>query len=202
MSGNTDLDLQILMHDWQAPAAPQAPADQIRRYVQRRSRLLIAWAACDLLVGSAFLVFLLHRAITDPDPIEKLAMGLLAAIAAGAMAFGWWNWRGALRASAENTRTFVALSVERSRRFARNIRASWVVLLAQVAVFTPWVNHRLHGHGRTPTRQEEIFAWGLLAVMVTLALAFVLGLRAWTRRDADRFARIQRELEGDEIESD
>ena len=83
MSGNSDLDLQILMHDWQAPAAPPAPADQIRRYVQRRSRLLIAWAAFDLLVGSAFLVFLLHRAVTDPDPIEKLAMGLLAAIAAG-----------------------------------------------------------------------------------------------------------------------
>ena len=36
--------------------------------------------------------------------------------------------------------------------------------------------------------------------MVALALAFVLGLQAWARRDAVRFARIQRELEGDGME--
>jgi RNA polymerase sigma-70 factor (ECF subfamily) len=173
---------------------PSGAADEIRAYVRRRGRLLEVWVAFDVVIGAAFLAFLLHRAVTHPDPLEKLAMGLLASITAGTMAFGWWNWRGALRASSENTRVFVELSTDRSRRFARSIKAAWVVLAAQAAVFTPWVAHRLYGIGRPPTRGEEIFGWGLLIVMLSGATVFVLAVQAWARRDAAAFERIRREL--------
>jgi hypothetical protein len=194
MTGNSDTDLRALMADWQSAPAPAAPADKIRAYVARRGRLLAAWAAFDTLLGTAFLVFLIHRAVTHPDPIEKLAMGLLAAIAAATMAFAWWNLLGTLRPSADDTRTFVALSVERSRRFARNLRAAWGVLAAQAAVFTPWVYHQLYGGGRVPEDGRELFAWGFLAFMLAGAAALVVALQAWARRDAAAFEQIRREL--------
>lgn len=194
MTGDFDTDLQTLMADWQSSQAPAAPADQVRAYVTRRGRLLAAWAAFDTLLGTAFFAFLVQRAVTHPDPIEKLAMGLLATITAATMAFAWWNLRGTLRASSQDTRTFVALSVERSRRFARNLRAAWVVLGAQAVVFTPWVYHQLYGGGRVPERGREIFAWSFLAVMLAGAAVFILGLQSWARRDAAAFEQIRREL--------
>jgi hypothetical protein len=195
MSGDAELDLQRLVAEWQAAEATVTPADQIRNHVKRRSRLLTVWFWFDELVGLAFLVFLTHRAITNADPIEKLAMATLALITAGAMVFGGWNWHGALRPSAEDTRTFVAISAERSRRLARSVRAAWVVLAAQVAVFTPWVYYRLYGGGRQVPLAGEVFGWGLLAVMIGLAAVFVRLVQAWGRRDAASFEQIRRELE-------
>jgi hypothetical protein len=197
MSGNSELDLQSLIADWQASASqtPPTAADQIRDYVERRSRLLSVWFTVDMVIGTVFLAFLTHRALTHPDPVEKLAMGLLAAITAATMAFGWWNWRGARHASARDTSTFVALSAERSRRLARSIRASWVVLAAQVAVFTPWVYHRLYGDGQRPALAPEIFGWGFLALMVVLAMVFIRSLTSWAHRDAATFEQIRAELE-------
>jgi hypothetical protein len=195
MSGHSEIDLQALAADWQAPSAPATPAEQVRDHVRRRGRLFAVWASVEVLIGTGFLVFLVHRAVTHPDPIEKLAMGLLAAIAAATMAFGIWNWRGTLGASAEDTRTFVALAAERSRRLARGVRASWVVLAAQVAVFTPWVYYQLYGGGRTPPPRIEIFGWGYLILMTVLAIAFILALQSWSRRDAAAFEQIRRELD-------
>jgi hypothetical protein len=148
-----------------------------------------------MLIGTAFLAFLVHRAVTHPDPIEKLAMGLLAAITVATMAFGIWNWRGMLRASAEDTRTFVALAAERSRRLARGVRAAWVVLAAQVAVFTPWVYYQLYAGGRKPALRIEVFGWGYLALVSGLAIVFILAVQSWSRRDAAAFEQIRRELD-------
>ena len=61
-------------------------------------------------------------------------------------------------------------------------------------MFTPWVNYRLYGNGQTPTRQQELFGWGLLPVMVVLAVVFVLVLRAG-------FAAMQRGLPGSSANS-
>jgi hypothetical protein len=195
MSGESEIDLQSLVADWQAPTAPATPAVQVRDYVRRRGRLIAVWATFEVLLGTGFLVFLANRAVTHPDSIEKVAMGLLAAITAGTMAFGWWNWRGTLRATVENTRTFITLSAERSQRVARAIRAAWVVLAAQVTVFVPWVYYRLYGDGRTPSLRHEMFGWGFLAMMVGVAVVFVLTLHAWARRDAAVFQQIRRELD-------
>jgi hypothetical protein len=195
MSAKSEIDLQALAADWQAPEAPASPAERIREHVRRRGRMFTMWAAVEVVIGTVFLTFLGHRAVTHPDPIEKLAMGLLAAITAAAMAFGLWNWRGTLGSSAEDTRTFVALSAERSRRLARAVRAGWVLLAAQVAVFVPWVSHRLYGDGRPPSSEIELFAWGYLTVITALAVVFLLALQSWSRRDAAAFDEIRRELD-------
>jgi hypothetical protein len=195
MSGIPEIDLQSLAADWHASDVSATPADQVHAFVQRRTRLLVIWTTVDAVVGFGFLTFLVHRAATHPDPIEKLAMSLLAAIAAGAMIFVWWNWHGAIRASAENTATFIALAAERSRRFARAVRAGWVILSLQIAVFTPWIYYRLHGNGSVPTPSQELFGWGFLAAMVATAGAAIIGVQRWARRDAIAFQRIRGELE-------
>jgi hypothetical protein len=195
MSGDSELDVQRLIGVWQAPSAASTAADDIRDYVRRRSRLLRLWFGGELAVGTAFLAFLTHRAVTHSDPVEQLAMALLALITAAAMAFGIWNWYGALDASAADTRTFVAISTARAHRLARSIRASWVVLAAQIAVFTPWVYHRLYAGGRDPSLASEVFGWGLLTMMVILAVVFILAVQWWARRDATVLRQIRRELD-------
>jgi hypothetical protein len=202
MTPSVDRELNAWMDDWQADAAAGPAAQQIRDYVHRRSRLLRIFFVTDTLIGIGFAAFLVHRAVTHPDPFEKLAMSLLAVIAVGATVFGWINWRGAIVARGEDTATFMALAVSRIRRMQRSVRAAWCVLGAQFLVFTPWVWHRVYSDPASPpSNTDQLMSWGLLAVMMSLALAFVLAVQRWARREARIVRDLQRELgsESEEI---
>lgn len=141
----------------------------------------------------------MYRVATDPDPVEKLAMGLLTIMAASALALSLWNWRGAIRASARTTSAFVALSLERSRRLRRAVTLGWGILLAELVVFVPWVWHRLYGGLRPPSADAERFGWGLLAGLTMLAVLLLAGLHAWARRDARIMGDLRKELEGEDV---
>jgi hypothetical protein len=197
MSGPIDRDWSTWTEDWLAAGEPEAPAAQIREYVRRRSRWIGIWVAADSMVGAAVLGFLLHRVVTHPDVLEKVAMGMLALITIGAVAFSWWNWRGAIRATSESTATFLDLSADRSRRLLRSIRAGWILLTLQAAVFTPWVWHRVYGNGRVPSAGQELFGWGLLVGLLGTAAIALYALRRWAIRDAQALDYLRREL-GDE----
>lgn len=182
------------MRDWQAADAAAPPEESIRAFVERRTRRLVLWAAIDGVIGAGFLAFLLHRVVTHPDPIEKLAMGLLAVITVGTVAFSVWNWRGVRRSASETTRAFVSLSIERARRLRRAIQAGWIVLASEVAVFVPWVSYRLYGRGDVPSRGEERFGWGFLAAMTSLAVVFLLAMSAKASRDERTLADLREEI--------
>jgi hypothetical protein len=195
MTSSSDSELKAWIEDWHSQPPARPAADEIRVYVQRRSRLLRVFFVCDTMIGVGFTAFLVYRAVTHPDPYEKLAMGLLAVIAVGATVFGWINWRGAIVARGEDTATFVALAVSRTRRMQRSIRAAWYVLAAQCLVFAPWVWHRVYGDPASPpSGAAQVISWGLLVVMTSLALAFVLTVQRWARREARIVAALQREL--------
>ncbi|MGH8722274.1 MAG: hypothetical protein ACREU4_09835 [Burkholderiales bacterium] len=185
------------MDAWQTDGEAAAP-DAIRRHVERRTLMLSVWVAAEVVLCAGMLAFLLHRAATDPDPVERLAMGLLALITAGAVAFSLWNWRGAIRASTSTTSAFVALSLERSRRLRRAIYMGWAILAAEVVVFVPWVWHRLYGGPLAPSVDAERFGWGLLAGLTTLAMVMLAGLHAWARREARILDELRKELEAEE----
>ncbi len=196
MTSSPDRELKAWIDDWQAGTSERPAAQQVRHYVQRRSRLLKIFLVTDTLIGVGFGVFLIHRALTQPDPYEKLAMGLLAAIAIGATTFGWINWQGAVTARGEDTATFMALAVSRARRMERSARAAWFVLGAQLAVFTPWVWHQVSAaRPGPPSIAAQVFSWGLLIVMASLAAAFVAALQRWSHREARIVAALQRELD-------
>jgi hypothetical protein len=196
MTSSPDREMKAWIDDWQAGTSEGPAARQIRHYVQRRSRLLKIFFVIDTLIGVSFGAFLIHRTVTHPDPFEKLAMGLLAAIAIGVTIFGWINWRGAITARGEDTATFVALAVSRTQRMQRSVRAAWCVLAAQCLVFTPWVWHRVYGDPASPASgAAQVMSWGLLVVMLSLAVAFVLTVQRWARREARIVAALQRELD-------
>ena len=195
-------ELRQWIEDWQTADEAAPPEESIRLFVERRTRRLRLWAVIDAIIGSAFLTFLLHRTVTHPDPIEKIAMGLLGVLTAGTVAFGVWNWRGVRAANAQNTQAFVSLSIERARRLRRAIRAGWVVLTIEVAVFVPWVWYRLYGLGESPSPAEERFGWGFLAGMTALAVIFLVAMSAQASRDERRLAELREEMAADRIPQD
>lgn len=197
MTEHVDRELQAWMADWQAATAQMAPAAQVRRIVRRRTWQLALWVSGEVIIGAVALTVLVHRVWTETDLLERVAMGLLALVTSGALLFTWWNWRGALGARAERTATHLALSIERSRRFARAVRAGWVLLALELAVFTPWVAYRLYGDGRAATGAVGLFAWGLLAGMTVAGATGLIALGRWTARDARVLDQLRRELDED-----
>jgi hypothetical protein len=196
MNTSVEQDLQRWTDDWQTePATPVVP-EVMRAFVVRRSRQLTAWAAAESGVGAVAVSVLVYLAIAQPDPLDKLAMGLLALIVAGALAFGCWNWRGTLRSSAETTAGFVLLSLERAKRLRRAVRAGWVLLAGEVVVFVPWIMHRLYGGDAQPVASTVMLSWGLLIVLAGSAAAGLVALGRWADRDASWLRAMRDELSG------
>lgn len=137
-------------------------------------------------IASAMLAFLVHRALTHPDPIERLAMAALGRVAAGGLRFAVWNWRGAWRPAVNTTATFLRLSHERVPRLRRAVRVGWIVLAAEAAVFVPWVWYRAGSHPA---------AWAFLCVMLALGARFLTTAGAWARREAATLEALAWELE-------
>lgn len=100
---------------------------------------------------------------------------------------------GALAWTLPTTHVFITLSLARAVRLRRGIRAGWLVLIAEVTVFVPWVWYRLYGAG-LPSPGAERFGWGLLAGMTALAIAFLLSMSAWAWRDERRPAELRKEM--------
>ena len=194
MSNATDREWQQWIGAWQADSEPSAAPEAIVDYVRRRGRTIATWFAGEVAVGLGFAVFLVHRVVTHPDPIEKLAMGLLALIAAGAVVASWLIWRDMLRASAETTAAYVALALTRSARVRRWIAAGWVILVSEVLVLTPWVWHRLYGGPQPPSAGAERFAWGWLAGITILAVCCLAVLEVWARGDRVRLRELTEEV--------
>lgn len=197
MTTETKHDLHEWMADWQeeTSASPRpSPAEEIRLHVRKRERLLIGWLVGDVVIGLGSFTFLLHRALTHSDPLENLAMGLLAVAVLAISIFEGYNWRGALGTSAETTATYLTLALDRSQRLRRSLRAGWPLLAAEVSVFIPWTWYQLHGNGTAASAERSVFAWGLLITMTAIgALALTLAQR-WADRDAADLEILRSEL--------
>jgi len=195
MSTQDDRDFAEWTKEWQAAEPDVAAAEQIRHYVKRRTGLLWSMAVIDVVIAGVFLPVLAYLAwVTDKD-VERIAMLSLASITVATLCLGWWNWRGVLRSSATSVAEYVAISVERHRRMRLAWRIGWVVLVAQVIVFTVWIWDRLYGDGEPATQFAEQFAWGWLGGVTIAAIVSLLAFGRWLTRDEERFAHLRLELE-------
>jgi hypothetical protein len=190
---SSDRELQSWVADWTAPAEHRDVPEAVRRHVVRRGRLLLIWWVTEWLFAAAVFAFLLHRTITQADPIERAFMGVLAAMTVAMLGFVSWNWRGSLRASVEATSTVIELSFERARRLRRAIRAGWIVLATEAVVFTPWVWYRVTRTGSVS--DGPVWPWVLLVGMLLLGLVYLLGLRAWADREMRAVEALRREFQ-------
>lgn len=193
----TDRELRDWQKTWQEDVDSPVAPEIITRTVKRRGREIAIWIAGEIVVAVAALTFLLYRVATQPDLGERVAMGLLALIAVAALLFEWWNWRGVIRSSASTTSRYLALAIERSHRLRRSVRAAWVILGAEIAVFVPWVWNRLYGDGEPPTAFAERFGWGWLAGLTLAAVIGILLLQRRIDRDAHALESLARETEAE-----
>lgn len=191
---DSDRELQQWIDEWQATELPGPPAPAMRDYVGRRSRLLQIWLVAEAaIIVVSVAVLLLYIAAHD-NAVERSTMLLLLAIVLAVSAFEWWNWRGMLRASAEDTATFVRLSLERLRRVRRAITVSWIVLAAQVIVFTPWIWSRT----AASTMGARLLAWGWLLGFTVATVVGILFVRRWVGRETQLLQSLARELKAEE----
>jgi hypothetical protein len=190
-SRDVDADLQAWRQDWTTTAEPVEAPERLRRHVRRRSRLIRAWIAGDTVVGLAALAFVGWVAVTVPDPVDRTAMALLAAITVGALGFAWWNWFGTPRPVSETTATFLAVADDRCRSIARAVRAAWVILAAEAVVFVPFV-----AWNAGPPRANP-GPWLFLTAMLTIGATGCLFLGRWSRREAAIVAELRKQIEGE-----
>jgi hypothetical protein len=195
MTPNHDVDLKDLAGDWQAAPYDQASAEQIRRYVAKRTGLLWSFAVADVVIGAIALPVLVYIATTTERDAERLAMAGLASITVAAIVFGWWNRRGVWRASATSVADYVAISVERLRRMRMAWRIAWVVLAAEAIVFTYWIRDLLYFNDAPPAVDAERFAWGWLGGFTLAAVVYLVWFGRWLNRDEARFEALRRDLE-------
>jgi hypothetical protein len=195
MTSDHDVDLKDLAGDWQAAPYNEESAEEIRHYVAKRSGLLWSFAMVDAVIAGIALPVLLYFGIATESKVQRLAMIALASITIATVAFGWWNSRGVLRASATSVSEYVAISAERLRRMRLAWRIAWLVLAAQVTVYVWWIPSRLHAGGIPPSPVQLRFAWAFLAGLVLVAVVGLLWFNRWLKRDTARFEALRRELE-------
>ncbi len=193
MTMDNDRDLHQWTADWQSESERQFSAEAIRLYAQGRNRFMWTWVVLELTIGGIALPILGYLGWMASDAVERWAIWLLALITIAAASVGWWNWRGSLLASAKTTAEFVAVSTERLRRMRQAWRIGWIVLAAEVAVFSVWIWRRL-ADAPSPSMYSW-FAWGWLLFMTLSAVAFLRWLDRRIRRDADTFDALKRELQ-------
>lgn len=184
--------------DWQADArAPHdaASAERIRQYVNRRGSMVRSFFVSDFVIGAIALPFLIYFSATARNEVERASMISLISITVAAIGFGWWNWRGVLKASAATTAEYLAISAERLRRMRLAWRIGWAVLTAEVVVFVIWIWDYLHSGARPHDVGAERFAWGWLAGFTLVAIVSLLWFGRWLTRDTERFEALRRELD-------
>ena len=195
-TGNEHRGFEQWAEDWQADAPRQAgSADDIRRYVKRRATVMWSLVVADCMIVGIALPILIYLALTARNEVERLTMSSLALMTIATAAFSWWNWQGVLRASASSVTDYIEISVERIKRMRLATRAGWIVLTAELVIFTIWVRDRLYSGDAPRSQNEEFFAWTWLIV---IAMAFIAGLIAfgrWQARDTLRFEALRKELE-------
>lgn len=182
--------------EWQASGTRSVEsAEQIRHYVKKRGGLVWSFVVTDFIIGGVALPILVYLGVATDNDAQRLAMIALGSITVGAIGFGWWNWRGVLRASASSVSEYVAISAERLRRMRLAWRIAWVVLAAQIVVYVLWIPTQLHNGDAPPSPGQLRFAWGWLFGFVLAAVAGLLWFGRWLKRDAARFEALRRELE-------
>jgi hypothetical protein len=196
MTEQDDRDFAQWREQWQAGAPRDiSTEEQIRHYVKRRSGLLWSWVVAEFVIAGIALPILVYLGLASEVEVERFAMLALAVLTVATVMFSWWNWRGVLRASATSVAEYVAVSAERLRRMRLAWRIAWILLTAEVALFTIWIWDHLYSGARVLDAGAERFAWGWLIGFTVAFVIYLIVLGRWIARDQQRFEALTRELE-------
>ena len=188
-----DEELRAWMDDWRAeepgalePGSRQDDSEAVAaivRRVKRRTLGLRLLAAGEVTLVACALTALTLFALRSRHPLDVAAMAGLGLLSIAAAAFGFWNRRGLWGPADETTAAYLALTLARCRRRLTGLRAGRWLLAAETAIFIPWIWHRLHQGAGSPGPALCAMAYGYLALVAGVALALVLWLERWSRRE-------------------
>jgi hypothetical protein len=189
-----DRELEDWREAWrqgQGPSAADAAA--LRERFQRETRWLVAEEAAGVVL-ILLVSWALALAFARAEGLLELALvaGLAAAVLVFA-AFGFLTWRGLWRSEAANLQAHLELSVRRQRRRLACVRAGWILLVWEIALFVPWVHLRLAGPAGELAPWSE--AWPYYGLLAGVGLSEVLWLRWLARGARRRLAELERWLD-------
>jgi len=192
MTVQPDPELREWIDDWQQDAEPAAAArERIRARVKRQSFRQKLFVAGEWAVGAGILAFLAAAVWGVSNPLEVPVALAFLLLLAGTVAYSVWNRRGLWKPSAETASAFLALSEARCRGRLRAVRASYVILAIEIAIFAPWIWSRLGGAAGPALAR----AYAFLAVFVAVAVMVLVLIRRRTLRDLGELDALRSQIE-------
>jgi hypothetical protein len=188
----SDDELRDWIADWQAEPEP-APElrEAIRRRVKRQG-LKMAWSlAGEVVLTAGLLAIVIRGALLRPEPLNLAAMTGLAVLILWALGCSLWYRRGTWRPSAETTSAFLNLSILRCHRRLAVVRAGWFLLAVELAILIPWLFVILGDS----SLGDYLGAFGFLALLTALVVAFSLTAQGRARRELEELEEVRRSLE-------
>jgi hypothetical protein len=171
--------------------------EEIERRVRRQSRRLRLLVFVDALVVSVFLALSAWMAIRIPDPLMIVWAAAVWVFTFVALAFTIRNRRGIWAASAETTRAYLELSLERCRRKVRTARFGMQLLTVEIVFLLLWGTWEIAAHPeRLSERPGSLFLrYGLIALFAAGTIAWATLYRRSAVREMDRVEEIRRTMD-------
>lgn len=192
-----DEELEGWRSAWRADEGVRTAIDPeaVRRDARRKGRRLVLLTISETLLAVAGLVALGVVGWRSRDRADAVATGALGILVLFHSGLALFHRRGILGTpSAETTRALLDLAIVRGERRLREVRAGWALLAIEIAVFVPWIWHRLTADG-PPDAATFAGSYGFLATLVAAAAVFLGWLKRRTERDLSASRRLRRQLD-------
>ncbi len=197
MTTGQDTELRTWIETWQAEGeTPVDLRERMLRRVRRQSFYQKASAigeAAIVLLMTAFLAWVGINSTRTADIVVVVAFLILQA---WAVIYGYRARRGLWRPRDESAAAFLDLSLRRCEQRLKLMRAGYLILAVEVAVFVPWLWIRTQPDAARAASLlgTRAGAYAFLAVFVAAALAAIIYAGHRTRRDLDALKDLERSL--------
>ena len=141
MTTGADREIQGWMEEWKAGEReiPAGLNERILRRVKRQSLNQKLFLALEILTGVVMAAFLVGVGLRSSHPADLPMVICFLGLILGAIVWGIRIRRGLWHPEGHSTADFLNLSLRRVRQRARMVRAGYVLLAIELAVFIPWI---------------------------------------------------------------
>lgn len=193
---NTSTEWADLMRVWQQDVDDGADMRGLRRRVQTESRWLSLSLLAEYAVGAVITCLVAWKLATDKGP-DTFVWGFAMLWFTGmALQFTSDNRRGTWIPSAESTRAYLDLALERLSRRERSLRFAWLLYGLQVAFLVAWypATWFLWPEQAWPLieRTPVLLAW--LALTTLALVGWSVHVRARTNSERGDLERLREEF--------
>jgi len=191
---STDLELEAWREQWQAPVEEPIPAE-LRRKVERQSRLMKIGLVCDALVTLVIGGGSTAWAVMSRDPGMALVAVASWLFLAAAWMFVIVANRGIWEPTAVDAATFLDLSVRRCQAALTGVWFAATLFVAEIVFGLSWAY--LHMEGRPPIARWLLFGSVRIDIVWLCTIVFFAALvwyRSRKRRELAQLLNLSAEI--------